>query len=180
MRTLPIENVKRIKKAIPKIENKMKVKLSIGKTAVTIRADEFNEFLVEKILRAVDFGFDAEDALLLKNEDFILEFINIKEHTRRKNLEEVRSRVIGRNGKALGTIEKLTGGVLVLHDNLVGIIVDSEHLEAVTQGIVSLVHGAKHGNVFAYLEKQNASLRRHVDDLGLKENFKETGLDIDD
>jgi ribosomal RNA assembly protein len=172
MKTLQIENPTKIKKAIPKIERKIKIRLNLNKNNLTIKGEEINEFLVEKIILAVDFGFDVEDALLLKNEDFTLEFINIKEHTRRKNLEEVRSRVIGTKGKAKRTIEELAGAVLVIHDNVVGAIVDSEHLEDTTQGIISLIQGAKHGNVFAYLEKQNAKRRRGKgEDLGLKAGF---------
>ncbi len=85
-----------------------------------------------------------------------MEFIEVKEHTRRKNLKEVRARLIGTGGKARKTIENLTGAVIVIHDNTVGVIVDADHLDAVVQGIESLIQGAKHGNVFAYLEKQGA------------------------
>jgi len=62
----------------------------------------------------------------------------------------------------------------VISGNVVGVIVDSAHLEAVTQGIESLIHGAKHGNVFAYLEKQNIAREKFdKDDLGLKEGVEE-------
>ena len=99
-----------------------------------------------------------------------MEFIEVKEHTHRKNLKDVRARLIGTSGKARKTIENLTGSVIVIHDNTVGVIVDSIHLDAVVQAIESLIQGAKHGNVFAYLEKQNVSRRKFdEDDLGLKE-----------
>ncbi|MDH3353493.1 MAG: hypothetical protein OEL87_03530 [Nanoarchaeota archaeon] len=173
MRNVPVINMKRIKKAVPAIENKIKVKIGFGKGFVSIKASELNEYLVEQVIRAVDFGFYVDDALLLLNEDFVLEFIEVKEHTRRKNLKEVRARLIGTGGKARKTIEKLTGSEIVIHDNTVGVIVDSEHLEAVIQGIESLIQGAKHGNVFAYLEKQNISRKKfEKDDLGLKRGFE--------
>ena len=67
--------------------------------------------------------------------------------------------------------------VIVINENSVGVIVDSEHLDSVTQAIVLLIQGAKHGNVFAYLEKQNISRRKFdEDDLGLKEGV----IDEDD
>ena len=164
----------KIKKAVPIIEDKIKIKISFQKSQITIKGSELNEYTVEQIVRAVDFGFDVDDALLLKNADFVLEFINVKEHTHRKNLKEVRARLIGTGGKARKTIENLTGAVVVIHDNNVGVIVDSEHLDAVTQAIVLLIQGAKHGNVFAYLEKQNVSRRRFSgEDLGLKEDMDE-------
>ena len=164
----------KIKKAVPVIENKIKIKISFQKNQITIKGSELNEYLVEQIVRAVDFGFNAEDALLLKNEDFVLEFIGVKEHTPRKNLKEVRARLIGTGGKARKTIENLTGAVIVIHNNKVGVIVDSEHLDSIVQAIISLIQGAKHGNVFAYLEKQNVSRRKsYGEDLGLKEGIKE-------
>ena len=139
---------------------------------VTIKGNELNEYLVEKVIHAVDFGFHVDDALLLTSDDFVLEFITVKEHTRRKNLKEVRARLIGTGGKARKTIENLTGSVIVIQGNDVGIIVDAEHSEAVAQAIESLIQGAKHGNVFAYLEKQNVSRRKFdEDDLGLKEGI---------
>lgn len=174
MRNILIENINKLKKAVPAIENKIKIKMSFQKNQVVVKGSELNEYLVEKIIQAVDFGFDVEDALLLKKEDFVLEFIGIKEHTHRKNLREVRARLIGTEGKARKTIENLTGAVLVIQGNSVGIIVDSEHLDSAIQAIISLIQGAKHGNVFAYLEKQNVSRRNFRDgDLGLKEGVKE-------
>lgn len=179
MRNVPVQNMKKIKKAVPTIENKVKIKVGFGKGMVSLKGSELDEFLVEKVVRAVDFGFHVEDALLLMSDDFVLEFIEVKEHTRRKNLKDVRARLIGTGGKARKTIQNLTGSEIVIHDNTVGVIVDSDHLDAVIQGIESLIQGAKHGNVFSYLEKQNASKRRFErDDLGLKEGIKD--LDIDD
>ena len=181
MRKIDVLNIRKIRKAVPRIEGKVKIKFSFGKSWIVINGTELNEFLVEKIILAVDFGFDVEDALLLINEDFTLEFIDIKEHTNRKNLKDIRARVIGTDGKARKTIEKLTGSVIVVNDNSVGVIVDSAHLEAVTQGLESLIHGAKHGNVLSYLEKQGSGRLKKFDpdDLGLKEGV-ESEVDLDD
>jgi ribosomal RNA assembly protein len=173
MRNIQVENMNKVKKAVPIIENKVKVKIGFGKGSVSVRGNELNEYLIEQVIRAVDFGFNVDDALLLMSDDFVLEFIEVKEHTRRKNLKDVRARLIGTGGKARKTIENLTGSEIVIHDNTVGVIVDSDHLEAVVQGIESLIQGAKHGNVFAYLEKQNISRRKFdEDDLGLREGVK--------
>ena len=173
MRNIIVKNMRKVKKAVPAIENKVKVKIGFGKDLVSVKGLELNEYLVEKVIQAVDFGFDIENALLLINEDFVLEFIEVKEYTRRKNLRDVRARLIGTEGKARKTIENLTGSEIVIHGNTVGVIVDSEHLDAVVQAIESLIQGAKHGNVFAYLEKQNVSRRKfEVDDLGLKEGLE--------
>ncbi len=169
MKIFQVQSVKKLKKAIRKIESKAKVRMTVKKNNVTVRGNELNEFVVGEILRAIDFGFDPEDAMYLLNEDFVLEFVNIKNHTRRRNLEEVRSRVIGTDGRAKRTIEELTGANIVINENMVGLIVNTEHLDSAVQGIISLIQGSKHGNVFTYLEKQNATLRAaRSGDLGLK------------
>jgi ribosomal RNA assembly protein len=169
MRNVQVANMKKIKRAVPSIEDRVKVKIGFGKYSVSIRGAELNEFLVEKIIRAIDFGFDIDDALLLLNEEFVLEFIEVKENTRRNNLKDVRSRIIGTGGRAKRTIEKLTGSAVVIKDNRIGLIVDADHLSAAVQGIEGLISGSKHGNVFGFLERQGSKISRRDDDLGLKE-----------
>ena len=169
MRNVLVQNMNKVKKAVPAIENRVKVRIGFGRGQVTVKGSELNEYLVEKVIQAIDFGFCVDDALLLMNDAFVLEFIEVKEHTRRKNLKDVRARLIGTRGKAKKTIENLTGSVIVIQGNRVGVIVDADHLDAVVQAIESLAQGAKHGNVFARLEKQNVALGRFGrDDLGLR------------
>lgn len=170
MKILRVNSLKKIKKAIPLVEDKIKVKLHLNKNNLTIEGSELNEYMTEKIIEAIDFGFEAEDALLLRKDDFCLEYVNMKEHTPRHNLLEIRARVIGTDGKAKRTIETLTGSIIAIQGNQVGVIVDTDHLSQTIQGIISLIQGAKHSNVFAYLERQNANLRKYdEDDLGLKD-----------
>ena len=174
-----MQNMRKIKKAVPSIESKVKVHIGVGSRqsgvggSVTVKGSELDEFLVEKIVRAIDFGFDIDDALLLLNEEFVLEFVDVKSNTRRKNLRDVRSRIIGTEGRAKRTIEKLTGSAVVIQDNRVGVIVDADHLSATIQGIEGLIGGSKHGNVFGYLERQGTKVGRGADDLGLKEGVRE-------
>ncbi len=170
MRTIYIEKRTKVKKAIHLIESHIKIKILFDKGKVVIRGNELNEFLVEKIIKAVDFGFDEDDALLLKKEKYVLQFLCIKDYTKRRNLHEVRRRIIGTDGKAKRTIEELTGCVMVISGNQIGLIVDLEHLESANQGIISLIQGSKHSNVFSYLERQNRHLREiNVEDLGLRD-----------
>jgi len=163
-----IESPEKIKKAVPLIENKVKVRISQKGRSIEIKGSELNEFLVAKIIQAIDFGFDTEDALTLVNPDVILNFINIKDHTRKKNLREVRSRIIGTEGRVKGTIQELTGSSIVINDNKIGLIAEAAHADTALQAVVSIIQGSKQSNVFSYLEKQNATLRKRDSDLGLK------------
>jgi len=165
-----IQNPGRIKKALTLIKNKTKIKLKLEKNKILLEGKDSDEFIIDQIIRAVDFGFETEDAILLLNPDFVLEFINIKGYTRRKNLRDVRARIIGVGGKAKRTIETLTGAAIIINNNRIGVIVNAEHLRTTINAIQSLIQGAKHANVFAYLEKQNAKLKKiDEEDLGLRE-----------
>lgn len=178
MKTFITENTRKVKKTIPLLEEKLNIKISFEGKKFFIKGEEYKEYIADKILRAVDFGFDPEDAIILTNEDFVLEFIDVKKHTRRKNLKEVRARLIGTNGKARKTIEELTGAIIVIQGNDVGLIVHSNHLDAATQAIISIAQGAKHGNVFAYLENQNREMKKFDrDDLGLKKDMEKYDIE---
>jgi len=174
MRSILVSNMRKVKRAVPSIENVVKVKIGFGKDKVSVQGAELNEFLVAKIIRAIDFGFDIDDALLLLKDDFVLDFVDVKENTRRKNLKDVRSRIIGTDGRVRRTIEKLTGAEIVISNNKIGVIVDADHLSATIQGIEGLISGSKHGNVFGYLERQGAKVNRmDEEDLGLRDGVEE-------
>lgn len=173
VRIISVENIKKVKKAVPLIEKKLKVHFTFNKSSVAFKGKELHEFLTERIIKALEFGFDIEDAMLLVEEDYILKFVNIKEHTHRRNLKDVRARVIGRKGKTIKTIENLSDCKMAVKDNKVGLIVNQEFLDITIQALESLIQGSKHGNIYSYLEKQCS--KRHRDsfgDLGLKEDVK--------
>lgn len=170
MRKILISSPEKIKKVLPKIKAKLNIHTDLKRTSITINGNEFDEFTAEKIIQALDFGFEPDDAMMLLKDDRDLGYVNIKEHTHRKNLAEIRARIIGTDGKAKETIQTLTDSAIVIHNNVVGIIADTAHMPYTIQGIISLVQGAKHGNVFSYIERQNANLRKiKPEELGLRD-----------
>jgi rRNA processing protein Krr1/Pno1 len=58
-------------------------------------------------------------------------------------------------------IEKLTECDLCLCENSVGLIGRAEHVEVASKAIQSLIRGAKHANVFKFLEES----RKHLKEL---------------
>lgn len=166
---LLVSQLGKIKAAVPVLAKKIPIKVAFAGKKAIITGEEYDTYLGSEMIRAIDIGFDVDDALLLLNPDFNLHILNIKDYTKKKNLEEVRSRVIGARGRAKGTIQELTASIIVVHDNQVGIIVDADHLASVIYAITALIRGSKHANIFAYLEKQNAGRKKFdEEDLGLK------------
>ena len=96
----------------------------------------------------------------------MFEALNIKDYTRRKDLATVRARIIGREGKALRTLLELTKCHFEIKDNQVGIIGEPEYMRNAQEAMISIIRGAKHANVYSFLEKHQV---KPVIDLGLKE-----------
>jgi len=162
------ETIKKIRRNKPKLERKLGVRIKIDASEIKISGNELNTYIAEKVLQAIDKAFPIRTALLLINEDYILEDIPIKNITKKKNLSQVRARIIGTKGKTLKTLSKLTDCHITLHDNTVSLIGPSGSIKEAITAIESLIRGSKQGNVYSYLEK---IMKENIDkwSLGLKE-----------
>ncbi|MBI2044092.1 hypothetical protein HYT24_01890 [Candidatus Pacearchaeota archaeon] len=165
MKKLIADKIGRIVKSRKQVEKELDVKLTIKGKEVSIEGNPENEYYAEKIIDALNLGFTFEIALLIKEEDYVFEIINIKDHTKRKDLERIRGRIIGTKGKTLKVLEGLTKCFFEVKDNTVGVIGDAEHIEGAQEGIISLIRGSKQSKVYNYLEKHQV---QPVYDLGLK------------
>lgn len=162
METVQIENLKEIRKAKEKIEKEkdIKIKINSSKKTAEINGSALDEYEVQNILEAISFGFSAQKAIALLNEDIEFRKINIKDFTRRKNLRDVRSRIIGKKGKIKHTIEELSGCSIILKDNALGILGDIEFIDTVITALGNIAKGSKASNVYSYLERSNRRRRK--------------------
>ncbi|MCH8014414.1 MAG: hypothetical protein IH823_06435 [Candidatus Dadabacteria bacterium] len=165
MKKILSEKLPRILKAKKKLEKELNVKISNRGKEVYIKGSPEDEDTAEKVIDAINFGFSIPTAISIKEEGLTFEIINIKDHTHSKNLERVRGRIIGKAGKALQTLSKLTNCYFEIKDNEVGIVGSPEDMENATEAIILLARGAKHGNVYGHLERNQP---RPIIDLGLK------------
>lgn len=165
MKQIFSDKAPRILKAKWELEKILQVKISAKAGEIEISGEPVNEFVAEKVIDAITLGFEMKTALLLKEEEFILEVINIKEHTRRRDLELIRARIIGTQRKTLTTLEQLTHCFFQVKNNFVGIIGPSNWIENGQQAIISLIKGSKQSNVYAFLEHHQIP---KIEDLGIK------------
>lgn len=165
MKKILSEKLPRILKAKKKLEKELNIKISNRGKEVYIKGSPEEEYTAEKVIEAINFGFSIPTAISIKEENLTFEIINIKEHTRSKNLERVRGRIIGKAGKALQTLSNLTNCYFELKDNEVGIVGSPEDMESATEAIMLLARGSKHGNVYGHLERNRS---KPIIDLGLK------------
>lgn len=144
------------------IQNALKIKLAVKGNVIQLEGDPANELIARDMIEAIGMGFPIEQALDLKNEEFTFQKIPIKAIAHRKNLSQVRARVIGTQRRALKNIEFLSDCDIVLHDNFVGIIGHNEDVKKAAYAIKKLIGGSKHANVFMYLEEENAKQKAGV------------------
>ncbi len=166
MRKILSQKFIRIIKNKEKLEKILDINITNRGKEINIDGDPENEYIAEKVIDAINFGFKFAEAISIKEESFIFEIINIKDHTTKKDLNRIKSRIIGKAGKALNTLETLTNCYIEVIDNNVGVIGNPENIDIATQAIISIIKGAKHGNVYAFLERRQP---KPIHDLGLRD-----------
>ena len=165
MFNLICEKPQRIIKNKDRLEKILGIKIVNRGREVIIHGSAENEYIAEKVVEALDFGFPFSVALLIKEQDFMLEFLSIKNYTKRKDLERVRARIIGKDGKTLKTLHGLTKCYFEIKDNQVGIVGEPEYMRNAQDAMIFLIQGSKQANVYTFLEQHQI---KPVIDLGLK------------
>lgn len=166
MKKLLIERDEKITKNKMHLQKELNVKISVKGKEVSIEGNPEDEYYAEKVFDAINLGFPIETALLIREDEYLFEILNIKDYTKRRDLERIRGRIIGAKGKTLKVLSDLTKCFFEIKGNEVGIIGDAEHIKNAQEGVISLIRGAKQAKVYNYLEKHKV---QPIFDLGLKE-----------
>ena len=151
---LYVESINKIIQNKKMLESSFKIKLSNKSHILFIEGKAEDEFLALQAVEALNLGFSINEVVLLKNEEFVFEKIYIKNITKRRNMSEVRGRVIGAGGKALRVLEELSGTYIAVHDNTVGVIGELASAKKAVYALKRIIAGSKHSAMYAYLEKQ--------------------------
>jgi len=152
---LPINiNPKKILKYKRKIESKLKVKIILLKDSIKIDGDPESEYFTEKVIHALDYDFHIDDALLLQDENYMFEILDIKDISKRKKMEEVRARIIGTQGRTLKLIQEISNCEIKLKNNDLAILGDVEDVPVAIDAMKKLIQGSKQSNVYQFLERR--------------------------
>lgn len=156
-----------------KLEKELKVKITNQGKIIFLEGEAEDEYTACEVINAINLGFTITDALLLTNEDLILEKIFIKDITKRQDLEIVRGRLIGTRGRTKKTIENLTYSLISINQNAVGIIGRADEIESTITALTALIRGKKQTKTYSYLERERSKNRKSLNiDLGLKKPQK--------
>lgn len=120
-------------------------------------------YQAKEIVRAIARGFNPDIARQLIKQDFSLEVINLNDFARNPNdLERLKGRIIGQDGKARRTLEDLTKTNICIYGKTVSIIGYAEDIITAKRAIEALLEGGRHGNVYKRIEKRNTDNKREA------------------
>ena len=148
------------------IEKKFNLNLSIDSqdgnvSIVGSTSDPSLLFRARDIVLAIGRGFSPEKAFLLFLEDLNLYIIDLRElFESSSDIQRVKSRVIGRNGKTRHIIEEETKTNISIYGYTISIIGDLEHLSIAREAIDMLIRGVLHRNVYRFLDMKRRDLKQ--------------------
>jgi KH domain-containing protein len=170
METFFFEKTRELRKELKNLQERLNVKMVLTGRKLVIDGDPLNEYEASRVIEAMQFGFSASKSLSLLENDVSFKIIPIKQFTRKKNMHEVRARIIGKEGKTKRALENISNcEIMVKESNELGIICSAQTIDKTLMGITNLIKGTKQSNVYAFLEKMNAYKKELKDeDLGIK------------
>lgn len=118
--------------------------------------EPLSPYTAQKILTAINRGFNPTKAMKLIEDDYDLEVINLVKILGKseKKLKRMKGRIIGRNGEMRKAIEHFAQTKLSVYGKTVSIITDYENLIIVRKAINMILSGLPHHLVIKYLEDQ--------------------------
>jgi len=159
MEIIFLKRINEARKEKQKLEKALGVEISLEGRKAVVSGEPVREYEAVMVLEAIEMGFSAKKALVLKDESNVFRKIQVKNFTKRKSLRFVRARIVGKEGRTKRTIEEISGCSIVLNGNTVGIIGPAEKIEEATTAISNLIRGSEQANVYRYLERMNAYKR---------------------
>ncbi len=152
------------------IERKLGVELAVdsenGDVTITLKpeaSDPSMLFRAREVITAVARGFSPDRAFrLVRDEDAVLEIIDLREIFGRSEseLQRVKGRIIGQEGKTRRIIEELTDAEVSVHGHTVSIIAGLDEMEIARQAVEMLLRGSQHSTVYNFLNRKRRDLKK--------------------
>jgi ribosomal RNA assembly protein len=118
--------------------------------------DSLNVIITVAIIKAIGRGFNPKKAFLLKNEEYILDLVQIQDYagSSKKSEERLRSRIIGTDGKTRKTIEIMTNTFLSIYGKTVGILGKQQDVYLARRAVEIILNGAPQTHAYMWIRKQ--------------------------
>lgn len=151
------------------LEGKTKTTISIDSREglVKVEAGDDNTILLLRtveVINAINRGFSPERAFeMIEDEDLLLDVIDLSAMTDGpRQLDRLRGRIIGKDGKAREQIEDMTDVEISVFGKTVALIGYPEQLKTARAAIDMLIEGVPHENVFAFLDRKKKESKQDM------------------
>ena len=143
-----------------KIEKKTNCKLGIEDNEVSIEGESLGEWIAKDIVHAVGRGFNPYKALILVEDGYVLDFLDLKEYANTpKSVERLKGRVIGEEGRTRKHLERSTGAMVCVYGKTVAFIGTVNDVALAKTACDMLLSGKRHSTVYRFLDKQARASR---------------------
>jgi ribosomal RNA assembly protein len=117
-----------------------------------------------EVVRAIGRGFSPERAfVLLQDEDLILDVIELTALAdTTQQMDRIRGRVIGKDGRSREQIEDMTGTAISVHGKTVAIIGSVEQVKTARTAVEMLLNGVPHEAVYAFLDRKKREAKQDL------------------
>lgn len=132
---------------------------------VHVEGEDTEGFLTAiDVINAINRGFSPERAFtLLDDEDLILDQIDLSQMAdTTRQLDRLRGRIIGKDGKAREQIEDMTETLISVYGKTIAIIGLADKLKVARTAIDMLLSGVPHETVFSFLEKKKREAKEDL------------------
>ena len=138
-----------------------------GEVIVTADGDLsiIDPFKAIEIINAISKGFSPQRATaLLRDNESLLEMLDLREYSgrSRSNLNRIKGRIIGSNGKTRRIIEETSGSEISIYGHTASIIGTSSEVEMAKEAIESLASGKSHQSVYITMQKKRSKLKKEM------------------
>ncbi|GAB6944631.1 KH domain-containing protein [Vulcanisaeta sp. JCM 14467] len=143
------------------IEEEFGVKIIVDndKGEVTIvpgNNTNFDQLMKAKnIIEAISYGFDYNDAQNLRNDNYTLEIIDLRDYVdkgKSNHISRIKARIIGEDGRAKRVLQELTDTNIVIGDKYIAILGPYENVKTAREAIEMLIRGRQHATVYRWIQ----------------------------
>jgi len=123
-----------------------------------------NIFTAEKVINAINRGFNPQKAMKLLEDNYELEIFNLVELLGKsdKRIKRMKGRIIGRNGEMRRAIERFCESFVSVYGKTVSVIAEYDNLQIARKSIRKILNGNPHHVVLKFLENKYNEKKKQI------------------
>jgi ribosomal RNA assembly protein len=124
-------------------------------------ADPIKVNITGEVIKAIGRGFSPERSTFLYNDGYQLIVISLREFAKKgsNRINEIKGRLIGREGKTRKVIEEITDCLVCVYGDTVSLIGDYISMKYAIQAVQMIIEGRKQRTVYTFLESKVRELK---------------------